>query len=122
MSGLLKLQNGYPVSLQNVHNYFLLTFSRGKNFEKGSEYANTWNKDDDGKVNTDGPRVVVGDQGGFQGQMITRYELWMFYPTHLFLLWKLNHLHLHAQLRIITHMRHSVALSCLAQVISILNE
>ncbi len=50
----------------------LFTFCRGKNFEKGSEYANTWNKDDDGKVNTDGPRVVVGDQGGFQGQMITR--------------------------------------------------
>lgn len=50
----------------------VLPWKKGKNFEKGSEYANTWNKDDDGKVNTDGPRVVVGDQGGFQGQMITR--------------------------------------------------
>ena len=57
---------------------FSFHFFRGKNFEKGSEYANTWNKDDDGKVNTDGPRVVVGDQGGFQGQMITRYELRIF--------------------------------------------
>ena len=54
----------------DIHFHFIF---RGKNFEKGSEYANTWNKDDDGKVNTDGPRVVVGDQGGFQGQMITRY-------------------------------------------------
>ena len=45
---------------------------RAKNFEKGSEYANTWKKDEDGAVNTDGPRVVVGDMGGPQGGYVTR--------------------------------------------------
>ena len=52
---------------------FRLLF-RSKNFEKGSDYANTWNKDDDGKVNVDGPRMVVGnDQMCPSGGFITKY-------------------------------------------------
>ena len=47
---------------------------RTKNFEKDSNYKDTWNKDDDGKVNTDGPRQVVGgDQMGPSGGYITKY-------------------------------------------------
>ncbi|KAK2167216.1 hypothetical protein LSH36_31g07018 [Paralvinella palmiformis] len=51
----------------------VLPWKRSKNFEKGSEYANTWNKDDDGKVNVDGPRMVVGnDQMCPSGGFITK--------------------------------------------------
>jgi len=50
----------------------VLPWKKAKNFEKGSEYANTWNKSEDGKVNTDGPRVVVGDQMGPSGGFITK--------------------------------------------------
>ena len=49
-----------------------LLWNRAKNFEKGSEYANTWKKDDDGAVNTDGPRLVVNDVGAAQGGYITK--------------------------------------------------
>lgn len=39
----------------------------------GGDYANAWNKQDDGKVNTNGPRVVVGDgNAGPQGGFITK--------------------------------------------------
>jgi synaptosomal-associated protein 25 len=43
---------------------FLCCFIRSKNFEKGSDYNKTWKANDDGKVNTNGPRVVVGDPNG----------------------------------------------------------
>ncbi|KAJ8309375.1 hypothetical protein KUTeg_014249 [Tegillarca granosa] len=48
--------------------------SKSKNFEKGGEYSKTWKSNDDGKVNTNGPRVVV-DQGngvGPSGGFITK--------------------------------------------------
>lgn len=46
----------------------VLPWKRSKNMDKNS--ANAWGKNDDGTVNTSGPRVVVGDgnlgpQGGF---------------------------------------------------------
>jgi len=49
-------------------------FARAKNFEKSGDYANAWKKnEDDGKVNTNGPRVVVGDGNmGPQGGFVTR--------------------------------------------------
>jgi hypothetical protein len=42
-----------------------------KNIEKGGDYDKTWRGSEDGKVNTDGQRMVVderkgaGPQGGF---------------------------------------------------------
>jgi synaptosomal-associated protein 25 len=51
----------------------MLTCCRTKNFEKSGDYANAWKKNDDGKVNTNGPRVVVGDGNmGPQGGFVTR--------------------------------------------------
>ena len=42
-------------------------------FEKSGDYANTWKGNDDGAVNTDGPRMVVGgDQMMAQGGYVTR--------------------------------------------------
>ena len=46
---------------------------RTKNFEKSGDYANAWSKNDDGQVNTGGPRVTVGEQMGPMGNMITKY-------------------------------------------------
>ena len=46
---------------------------RTKNFEKGGAYANAWSKNEDGQVNTGGPRVTVGEQMGPMGNMITKY-------------------------------------------------
>ena len=48
------------------------TVRRTKNFEASGSYANTWNKNEDGQVNTNGPRVTVGDHMGPQSGMITR--------------------------------------------------
>ena len=46
---------------------------RSKNFEKGANYNQTWGKQDDGKVNSNGPRVVVGEGNmGPQGGFITK--------------------------------------------------
>lgn len=46
---------------------------RAKSFEKGGEYANTWKKDDDGKLDANGPRIVVGGEGvGPHGGFITK--------------------------------------------------
>ncbi|KAK2183876.1 hypothetical protein NP493_293g02009 [Ridgeia piscesae] len=50
----------------------VLPWKRTKNFEKGGDYANAWGKNDDGQVNTNGPRVTVGEQMGPMGNMITR--------------------------------------------------
>jgi len=45
---------------------------RSKNMDKNS--ANAWGKNEDGTVNTSGPRVVVGDGNiGPQGGFITKY-------------------------------------------------
>lgn len=45
----------------------VLPWKKGKSFEKSGDYANTWKKDDDGPTNTNGPRMVVGDQNGMGG-------------------------------------------------------
>ncbi|XP_076442950.1 synaptosomal-associated protein 25-like [Babylonia areolata] len=52
----------------------VLPWKRTKNFEKGADYNKTWKADDDGKVNTNGPRVVVGDPNGamISGGYVTR--------------------------------------------------
>jgi synaptosomal-associated protein 25 len=51
----------------------VLPWKRSKNFEKGGEYGNAWGNKDDGTVNTNGPRVVVGDGNmGPQGGFITK--------------------------------------------------
>ncbi|KAF7638428.1 Synaptosomal-associated protein [Meloidogyne graminicola] len=48
---------------------------KGNDFEKNSEYAKTWKKDDDGGVISDQPRITVGDAGmGPQGGYITRLD------------------------------------------------
>uniref|UniRef100_A0A2C9KIF0 Synaptosomal-associated protein n=1 Tax=Biomphalaria glabrata TaxID=6526 RepID=A0A2C9KIF0_BIOGL len=53
----------------------VLPWKRSKNFEKGSDYSKTWKASEDGKVNTNGPRVVVdqGNGSGPTGGYITRY-------------------------------------------------
>ena len=50
---------------------------RSKNFEKGSDYNKTWKASEDGQVNTNGPRMVVGDPNGamVSGGYITRWVL-----------------------------------------------
>ena len=47
---------------------------RSKRFEKSSDYKDAWSGNEDGKVNTDGPRVVVGDPNGMgpTGGYVTR--------------------------------------------------
>ena len=50
----------------------VLPWKKARNFEKGSEYSAAWKSSTDGKVNTDGPRVTVGDQKGMQGGFITK--------------------------------------------------
>ncbi|KAH9525565.1 Synaptosomal-associated protein 25 [Bulinus truncatus] len=52
----------------------VLPWKRSKNFEKGSDYNKTWKASEDGKVNTNGPRVVVdqGNGSGPAGGYITR--------------------------------------------------
>ncbi|XP_021361772.1 synaptosomal-associated protein 25-like isoform X1 [Mizuhopecten yessoensis] len=42
----------------------LVKHRRTKNFEKGGEYANIWKSSEDGKVNTDGPRMIVDSRNG----------------------------------------------------------
>ena len=58
------------------HDWILykIIYYRAKNFEKGGEYDKTWKASEDGKVNTNGPRMVV-DQGGAgpQSNIVTRY-------------------------------------------------
>lgn len=50
----------------------VLPWKKGKNFEKDSSYAQTWNKNEDGKVNTDGPRMIVGGEVTTSGGYITK--------------------------------------------------
>jgi synaptosomal-associated protein 25 len=52
----------------------VLPWKRSKNFEKGSDYNKTWKATEDGKINTNGPRVMVdqGNGGGPIGGYITR--------------------------------------------------
>lgn len=52
----------------------VLPWKRMKNFEKGGDYDKTWKASEDGKVNTDGPRMVVDDRNGMgpQGGFITK--------------------------------------------------
>lgn len=54
---------------------FSIFIHRSKNFEKGSDYNKTWKATEDGKVNTNGPRVVVGDPNGgmITGGYVTRW-------------------------------------------------
>jgi synaptosomal-associated protein 25 len=53
-------------------NIKLVSFDSAKNFEKGGDYDKTWKASEDGKVNTNGPRVIVGENAGPQGPIITR--------------------------------------------------
>ena len=56
----------------------LIVGHRAKNMDKDS--ANAWGKNDDGTVNTSGPRVVVGDGNmGPQGGYVTKYERRTYY-------------------------------------------
>lgn len=41
----------------------VLPWQRSKNFEKGDEYNKTWKKNEDGKLNANGPRRIIGDMG-----------------------------------------------------------
>uniref|UniRef100_A0A1I7Y9I3 Synaptosomal-associated protein n=1 Tax=Steinernema glaseri TaxID=37863 RepID=A0A1I7Y9I3_9BILA len=51
----------------------VLPCNKADDFEKNSEYAKAWKKDDDGGVISDQPRITVGDSGmGPQGGYITR--------------------------------------------------
>ncbi|BFZ11905.1 hypothetical protein BsWGS_14943 [Bradybaena similaris] len=52
----------------------VLPWKRSKNFEKGSDYSKTWKATEDGKINTNGPRLVVdqGNGSGPAGGYITR--------------------------------------------------
>nr|AAO83846.1 synaptosomal-associated 25 protein isoform A [Lymnaea stagnalis] len=52
----------------------VLPWKRSKNFEKGSDYNKTWKASEDGKINTNGPRLVVdqGNGSGPTGGYITR--------------------------------------------------
>lgn len=52
----------------------VLPWKRMKNFEKGGDYDKTWKVSEDGKVNTDGPRMVVDERNGAgpQGGFITK--------------------------------------------------
>ncbi|KAI6186398.1 Target SNARE coiled-coil domain and SNAP-25 domain-containing protein [Aphelenchoides besseyi] len=51
----------------------VLPWNKHDDFEKNSEYAKTWKKDDDGGVISDQPRITVGDSSmGPQGGYITR--------------------------------------------------
>ena len=45
---------------------------RTKNFEKDANYADTWGKNDDGAVNADGPRMMVGEGPMISGGYVTR--------------------------------------------------
>lgn len=59
-----------------------LKFCRTEDFEKNSEYAKAWKKDDDGGVISDQPRITVGDSGmGPQGGYITRLLNFLFSIT-----------------------------------------
>ncbi|KHN75279.1 Synaptosomal-associated protein 25 [Toxocara canis] len=51
----------------------VLPCNKTDDFEKNSEYAKAWKKDDDGGVISDQPRITVGESGmGPQGGYITR--------------------------------------------------
>jgi len=51
----------------------VLPWNKTENFEKNSEYAKAWKKDDDGGVVSDQPRITIGDPGmAPQGGYVTR--------------------------------------------------
>lgn len=51
----------------------VLPWKRTKDFEKSGDYASAWKGNEDGKLSSDAPRVVVADQGQVpQGGFITR--------------------------------------------------
>jgi synaptosomal-associated protein 25 len=41
----------------------VLPWQKTKSFEKGEDYNKTWKKNEDGKLNSNGPRRIVGDTG-----------------------------------------------------------
>ena len=41
----------------------VLPWKKTKNFEKGEEYNKTWKNNEDGKLNQNGPRRIIGDTG-----------------------------------------------------------
>ena len=69
------------ISTMNIHWILFPCFNvkfwccRSKNFEKKGEYANAWKKNEDGKVGSDGPRVVITDQNqAVHGGFVTRWN------------------------------------------------
>lgn len=50
----------------------VLPWKRTKNFDKGSEYANAWKKDQDGGTTQDGPRMQVGSEMQMSGAFVTK--------------------------------------------------
>ncbi|KAL5008473.1 hypothetical protein ScPMuIL_014054 [Solemya velum] len=54
----------------------VLPWKKGKNFEKSGDYSKTWKSNEDGKVNTNGPRMIVDERNGSgpQGGFITRIK------------------------------------------------
>ncbi|VDM61777.1 unnamed protein product [Angiostrongylus costaricensis] len=53
----------------------VLPWNKADDFEKNSEYAKAWKKDDDGGVISDQPRITVGDSSmGPQGGYVTRWS------------------------------------------------
>ena len=62
----------YSYGTDNELRQSLSAVCRAKNMDKDS--ANAWGKNEDGTVNTSGPRVVVGDGNiGPQGGFVTKY-------------------------------------------------
>lgn len=41
----------------------VLPWQKTKSFEKGEDYNKTWKKSEDGKLNANGPRRIIGDTG-----------------------------------------------------------
>ncbi|CAF0897224.1 unnamed protein product [Brachionus calyciflorus] len=41
----------------------VLPWKKTKNFEKGDDYNKTWKNNEDGKLNQNGPRRIIGDTG-----------------------------------------------------------
>lgn len=48
--------------------------NRAKNFEKSEDYNKTWNKNEDGKVNANGPRRIIDQTQGPGTGFVNRYN------------------------------------------------
>jgi synaptosomal-associated protein 25 len=50
----------------------VLPWQRSGNFEKGEDYNKTWKSNEDGKLNANGPRRIIGDTGPANKGFINR--------------------------------------------------